>query len=89
MHAPYSIKDAPLWAFTLLFVTLGILNTLLVHSIPGMFYLMIALCSCPPLIARARKFLRVSVPSLFRVIMAFLVLWATLAVGDQAELYGL
>lgn len=77
------------WLLMLVFATLGVLNWLQVHEVPGIFYLLVMLLYCPPLLAMVQKRLVWQPPYVFRMVFAFVLLWATLAVGDLAEIYGL
>lgn len=76
------------WLFVLVFFALGILNLVFVHPVPGIFYLILAVFYLPSTEAYLRKNLGFGIPVLLKIIMAFVVLWATLAVGDLAEMYG-
>lgn len=77
------------WFFVLIFLALGVLNLLVVHAVPGILYLLLALCYSPPTATLLKKNLGITVPVLVKLVLAFLVLWGTLAVGDLAEMYGL
>ncbi|WP_224484753.1 hypothetical protein [Robertkochia aurantiaca] len=72
-----------------LFVCLGILNWILIDPRPGIFYLVFSLLYMPPLTNMICNKLGVPFPFWLRFIFALLLLWATLAVGDLAELAGL
>ena len=75
------------WFLMLLFVLLGVLNLIYIHPIPGLFYLVLSLFYCPPLVYWLAHRVSFVVPYYFKVIVAFLILWATLAVGDLVEYF--
>ncbi len=77
------------WAFLIIFVVIGVLNVFLVHPVPGIFYLLVALVYFPPASALLKKRLGFSVPLVAKVILGLVILWGTLAVTDLAEMAGL
>ncbi|MEQ8906504.1 hypothetical protein [Ekhidna sp.] len=89
MNRALSIKNILSWAFMIMFMIIGVLNAVFVHPVPGIFYLSISLIYCPPLGTVAMKRLGLQFPYLFKIILAFLIMWVTLAVGDLAEMSGL
>lgn len=83
------IKDLLNWFLMILFIIIGIMNLVLIHPVPGFFYVVVSLFYCPPIVAIAKHRLGFSIPYLIKLIAAFVILWGTLAVGDLAEMYGL
>lgn len=77
------------WLATLLFVTIGVLNLVLVHPVPGMFYLLLAVLYLPQVDVIMKKKLGFAIPFMAKMLLAVLVLWGTLAVTDLAEIMGL
>lgn len=84
-----SIQHSVNWGWFGVFMLLGILNMIQVHAIPGIFYLLLASLYCPPLAIYVRNKVGFAIPFGLKMLFALLVLWASLAVGDLAELYGL
>ena len=88
-----SVKVSPSvlvnWLFTLVFLILGIMNYVLVHRVPGIFYILFSGIFPPPV----NKYLKMKtgfyIPMWVKILLAFIILWGTLAVGDLAEMYGL
>lgn len=64
------------------------MNIIEVSIYPGIAYLIISLIYCPPLRNILQRYLPIQVPYWLKTIIAFIVLWGTLAVGDLAELHG-
>jgi len=89
MNASLTIKDLLSWFLMILFIIIGIMNLVLIHPVPGSFYIMVSLFYYPPIGATARQHLGFSIPYLIKIMAAFVILWATLAVGDLAEMYDL
>jgi predicted membrane protein len=81
------IKDVFSWFLMLVFVLIGILNIIYIHVVPGLFYLGLSLFYCPPLGKYARSKAGMAIPFYIKIIIAFLILWVTLAVGDLVEYF--
>ena len=75
------------WILGLIFIALGILNIIFIHPVPGLIYLLISSLYLPPTSARVHKKLGFAIPVLIKIILAVLVLWFTLGVGDLMELF--
>ncbi len=73
------------WAFGIAFVVIGVLNVLLVHPVPGAFYLLLSLIYLPPVDTRLRSRFGLSIPLAVKVILGLVVLWGTLAMSELAE----
>jgi len=77
------------WVFGLLLVTIGVMNIVLVHPIPGIFYIVVSFLFFPPTNVFLKKKFNISIPFGIKLILFILIMWPTLGVGDLAELYGL
>lgn len=75
--------------FGLIFLTIGVLNIIKVHPVPGIFYIVVSLLYFPPTNWFLKKKFKLSIPFGLKLILFILVMWPTLAVGDLAEIYGL
>ena len=89
MNTSLTIKDLLSWFLMILFIIIGIMNLVLIHPVPGIIYLVVSLFYCPPIGTMAKQRLGLASPYFIKIIAAFVILWATLAVGDLAEMYGL
>ena len=76
------------WTFGLLFLVIGILNLILIHPVPGIFYIVVSLFYLPPISMAIQKRLGFSIPVWLKIAFALLLLWATLAVGELMEYLG-
>lgn len=77
------------WTFCSIFIVIGIANLLFVHPVPGMFYLILSLIYLPRTNHLLKKKLGFSIPLALKIVLGLVVLWATLAVGELAEMVGI
>ncbi len=75
------------WIFLFLFFSIGVLNLVLVHPVPGIIYILFSLIYFPPFSEYMKAKFRFTPPIMLKVILAILVLWFTLAVGDLMEMF--
>ena len=75
------------WIFLILFVLIGILNIIFVHIVPGLIYLLISSVFIPSTNTLCKNKLGFSIPIVLKIILAVLVLWFTLGVGDLMEMF--
>lgn len=73
----------------IVFFITGVLNAALVHPVPGVFYLLLSLVYLPATNTFLKKRFGFSIPLSIKIIVGLVILWATLAVGDLAEILGL
>lgn len=73
------------WAFGIALIVFGVLNLLLVHPVPGLFYLLLSVFYLPPTDTRIRSRLGFSIPPGAKVMLGLVVLWGTLAMSELAE----
>lgn len=89
MTKKLNIKIAISWVFAIVLLLIGLLNLIFVHPVPGIFYIAFALIFLP----RTNDFLRdkfkFSISLLVKSILFIGIMWATLAVGELAEMIGL
>ena len=77
------------WIMPFIFISLGILNFIFVHPVPGLFYLVVSLIYIPPVGIYIKNRFGFSIPPFVKFVLAFAILWATLGVSDLAEMAGL
>ena len=75
------------WIFGVIFLILGVLNALLVHLVPGLFYVLLAFIYLPVGNDFLKKRLGFTVPIAVKIVLALVILWGTLAVGDLMEMF--
>ncbi len=79
--------DIVFWIIGLLFITIGILNIIIIHPVPGIIYIVVALIYLPFISAAIKKKIGFSIPITLKVILAIAILWFTLGVGDLMEYF--
>jgi hypothetical protein len=75
------------WIFGVVFLSIGILNVFLVHLVPGVFYILLSFVYFPPAATILKHKFGIYIPFAVKIIFALIILWATLAVGDLADIY--
>jgi len=73
----------------ILFIVLGLLNLMYVHPAPAILYFALSLAYFPLTDTILKLKFRISIPLWVKIVLAIVVLWGTLAVGDLAEAFGL
>lgn len=76
------------WFLGLCILSLGILNLIQIHPVPGLVLIFISLFFCPPVGDLSKRKLGFSIPFPVLVILALVIFWFTLGVSDLGELYG-
>ena len=75
--------------FATIFLVIGILNLFLVHPVPGIFYIVLSFIYTTSFNLIIKKRFGFAIPIFVKIILGLVILWATLAVGDLAEILGL
>ncbi len=70
------------WLFGLAVFAAGILNMILVHFVPGIVYLLLALIYFPPVNTMLRARFGFAVPPLVKGILGIILIMFTLGVSD-------
>lgn len=77
------------WCLGLIIFTLGILNLILIHPVPGLVYILLSLLFFPPVENFFRQKFSFSIPFAVLLVLALVIFWFTLGVSDLGEIYGL
>lgn len=77
------------WLFALVLTTIGILNLVLVHPVPGTIYLLLAMLYIPATNTLLKERFGFTIHPAVKVILGVVVMWFTLGISDLAEMYGL
>lgn len=80
-------RTAISWFLFILFFVIGVLNLFLIHPVPGAFYLFLSLFYFPRTDDFIKNKFGFTVPFAVKMLLALVVLWATLGVGDLMELF--
>ena len=76
------------WFLGFMIFSLGILNLILIHPVPGGILIFLALIYFPPVEGLFQKKLGFSIPFFLLVVLALVIFWFTLGVSDLGEMYG-
>ncbi|WP_161890677.1 hypothetical protein [Pontibacter russatus] len=74
------------WAFGLVVLTIGVLNILLVHPVPGIVYLLLSLVYLPPANAIFRKKAGFPIPLVVKLLLGIVIIMFTLGVSDLGDM---
>jgi len=75
------------WIFFTLFVSIGVLNIIFVHFVPGIIYILISFIYLSFTNTFIKKIFGFSIPIAMKIIIALIVLWFTLGVSDLMEMF--
>ncbi len=87
--ARLSLSNFVSWVLTAIFLLLSVMNLILAHPVPGIFYILFASIFTPPFNTLLKHKTGWVIPLWIKIIFSLIILWGTLAVGDLAEMYGL
>jgi len=86
MEAKITVSNITSWLFFVVVLTIGILNVILVHPVPGGLYLLLSLIYFPPANAVLKKKFGYSIPRILIVILGIAIIWFTLGVSDLGDM---
>ena len=75
------------WFLGLLFLLIGVLNLTYIHPVPAVIYVLISLLYLPPFVQYTKRKTGLSISPVILILLAFLLLWFTLGVGDLMEYF--
>ncbi|ERM80504.1 hypothetical protein P872_13040 [Rhodonellum psychrophilum GCM71 = DSM 17998] len=81
-------KHTPIfvWVFGILVFTVGVLNLILVHPVPGLVYLLLSLVYLPPAAGWLKERFAFTIPLLVKIILGIAIFMFTLGVSDLGEM---
>ena len=74
------------WILGFLVFTIGLLNLLLVHPVPGVVFLLLSILFFPPANHFFKRNFGFIVPFLARIILGIIIIWFTLGVSDLGDM---
>jgi hypothetical protein len=74
------------WIFGIIVLAIGVLNLFLVHPVPGVVYLLLALVYLPAANAVLKKKFGFSIPLLIKIILGIFIIMFTLGVSDLGDM---
>jgi len=75
------------WFFWAILLVIGILNIVLIHPVPGIIYIILSFIYFPNTNEFLKQKFRFSILPVVKVVLAILIMWFTLGVGDLMELF--
>lgn len=87
MNKKINIGNIISWIFGIIFFVIGVLNAILVHPVPGTFYILLSFIYLPSTNTILKKKFGFSIPLAVKIILGLVILWGTLAVGDLMEMF--
>lgn len=76
------------WIFGLIIMSLGILNLIYIHPVPGLVYLLLSLLFFPPLNSQLKKLSGFAIPFAVRILLFLVICWFTMGISDLGEWMG-
>jgi hypothetical protein len=70
----------------ILVFSIGVLNLILVHPVPGTVFLLLSLIYFPPVNDLLRKKLGFTIPLMAKIILGMVIIWFTLGVSDLGDM---
>ena len=74
------------WILGAIIATIGVLNLILVHPVPGIVFLLLSLFYFPPADIVFYKWFDRPVPIIFKIILFVVITWFTLGVSDLGDM---
>ncbi|WP_192820577.1 hypothetical protein [Rufibacter sp. LB8] len=86
MSSSLTIWNSISWVFGLLLLTVGVLNVMWVHPVPGIMYFLLALLYFPPLTDLLKDKTGISVPGILKVLLGIVLVFFSLGVSDLGDM---
>ena len=74
------------WLVAILVITIGILNLLFVHPVPGIAYLLLSCVYLPPINTIIKNSLGFAIPLLVKIILGVALFMFTFGVSDLGDM---
>jgi hypothetical protein len=74
------------WIFGLVVFSIGFLNLLFVHPVPGNFFLLLSFLYFPPVSNYLQAQFGFTLPRWVQIVLGFLIVWFTLGVSDLGDM---
>ena len=82
----YNFQNLISWIFGITVLTIGILNTVLVHIVPGVVYLLMSLLYFPSVNAFVKQKTGISIPWILKIVLGIVIVMFTLGVSDLGDM---
>ena len=85
MQGKLNIQYMTSWILGLLVFTIGILNLILIHPVPGIVGLCLSLLFFPPVNELLKKNVGFVIPFAVKIVLALFIFWFTLGISDLGD----
>ncbi len=86
MGSTSSVWNIISWVFGALVFTIGVMNMVLVHPVPGIIYFLLSFIYFPPAYSLLTERFDFSIAAIVRIIMGIVIVWFTLGVSDLGDM---
>ena len=74
------------WAFGTVVFTIGILNCIFVHPVPGTIFLLLSALYFPPVTRFLKEKAGIAIHPAIKIALGFVIIWFTLGVSDLGDM---
>ncbi len=85
MQVKLSAQYITSWILGLLVFTIGLLNLILIHPVPGIVGLVLSLLFFPPVNDWLKNKLGFTIPFAVKIVLALFIFWFTLGISDLGD----
>lgn len=85
MQGKNSLQNVFSWFFGLAVLTIGILNLILIHPVPGIVGICLSLLFFPPVNELLIKRFGFAIPFAVKIFLALFIFWFTLGISDLGD----
>lgn len=86
MQGKLSMQAIISWVLGLLVFTIGMLNLVLIHPVPGVIGLLLSLLFFPPVNDLLKKYTGFTIPFAVKIVLALFIFWFTLGISDLGDM---
>ena len=86
MEHTLSLRAFAGWLFGGIVFIIGMLNLLLIHAVPGNFFLLLSFIYFPPVTVYLRERFACTIPVVVKIILGVAIIWFTVGISDLGEL---
>lgn len=86
MQQKLSLQNTISWVLGLAVLTIGILNLILIHPVPGIVGILLSLLFFPPVNDVLKRTTGFMIPFYVKVALALFIFWFTLGISDLGDL---
>ena len=74
------------WLFGFVVLAIGITNLILVHPVPGIFFILLSFIYFPPVKMFVKQQFGLVIPLAVKIILGLVIIWFTLGVSDLGDI---